>query len=171
MRVFWPNALSQWIISRDNESCQHYRFEKLLWWLVPSQWETSLQSNAVSHWLGANLESALMICPSKCWHILVCKIHILYSDSTRASWHPKHWLIHCLFNTLVWLTTKEASKVNNAESDDDAIMTQELNSTHQSDARWEIVISMHSLVLELTWHMSIEWYVIQTYKQTRNVKH
>ena len=27
---------------------------------VPSQWETSLQSNGVSHWLGANLESALM---------------------------------------------------------------------------------------------------------------
>ena len=26
---------------------------------APSQWETSLQSNAVSHWLGANLESAL----------------------------------------------------------------------------------------------------------------
>ena len=26
---------------------------------VPSQWETSLQSNAVSHWLCANLESAL----------------------------------------------------------------------------------------------------------------
>ena len=28
--------------------------------LAPSQWETSLQSNAVSHWLGANLESALI---------------------------------------------------------------------------------------------------------------
>ena len=27
--------------------------------LVPSQWETSLQSNAVSHWLGTNLDSAL----------------------------------------------------------------------------------------------------------------
>ena len=27
--------------------------------LAPSQWETSLRSNAVSHWLGANLESAL----------------------------------------------------------------------------------------------------------------
>ena len=25
---------------------------------APSQWEMSLQSNAVSHWLGANLESA-----------------------------------------------------------------------------------------------------------------
>ena len=29
--------------------------------LAPIQWETSLQSNAVSHWLGANLESALCI--------------------------------------------------------------------------------------------------------------
>ena len=28
---------------------------------APSQWETSLQSNAVSHWLGVNLESALSI--------------------------------------------------------------------------------------------------------------
>ena len=27
--------------------------------LAPSQWETSLQSKAVSHWLGANLKSAL----------------------------------------------------------------------------------------------------------------
>ena len=26
---------------------------------APSQWETSLQSNAVSHWLGANLEATL----------------------------------------------------------------------------------------------------------------
>ena len=31
--------------------------------LAPSQWETSLQSNAVSHWLGANLESALAFSP------------------------------------------------------------------------------------------------------------
>ena len=27
--------------------------------LAPSQWETSLQSNAVSHWLGTNLKSAM----------------------------------------------------------------------------------------------------------------
>ena len=27
--------------------------------LTPSQWETSLQSNTVSHWLGTNIESAL----------------------------------------------------------------------------------------------------------------
>ena len=29
--------------------------------VAPSQWETSLQSNTVSHWLGANLESATLI--------------------------------------------------------------------------------------------------------------
>ena len=34
--------------------------------LAPSQWETSLQSNAVSHWLDANLESALCI-PLHAW--------------------------------------------------------------------------------------------------------
>ena len=34
----------------------HYRF-------APSQWETALHCNDVSHWLGASLESAL-------WHIL-----------------------------------------------------------------------------------------------------
>ena len=32
--------------------------------LAPSQWETSLQSNTVSHWLGANLESTLY---TICW--------------------------------------------------------------------------------------------------------
>ena len=36
------------------KSTAHSRF-------VPSQWETSLQSNAVSHWLGANLESGLQV--------------------------------------------------------------------------------------------------------------
>ena len=29
---------------------------------APSQWETPLQNNAVSHWLGANIESALKSC-------------------------------------------------------------------------------------------------------------
>ena len=29
--------------------------------LAPSQWETALQSNAISHWLGANLESVVHI--------------------------------------------------------------------------------------------------------------
>ena len=35
--------------------------------LAPSQWETSLQSNAVSHWLSANLESALHMKIRQVW--------------------------------------------------------------------------------------------------------
>ena len=38
--------------------------------IAPSQWETSLQSNTISHWLGANLESSLhwfRICPVACF--------------------------------------------------------------------------------------------------------
>ena len=37
--------------------------------LAPSQWETSLQSNAVSHWLGANLESALHWSEWRWWFV------------------------------------------------------------------------------------------------------
>ena len=47
------------------------------WWLwvsradsrlAPSQWETSLQCNAVSHWLGANLEWAQVSITASLWH-------------------------------------------------------------------------------------------------------
>ena len=38
--------------------------------LAPSQWETSLQSNVVSHWLGANLESALQNASAVAAHVL-----------------------------------------------------------------------------------------------------
>ena len=36
---------------------------------APNQWETWLQSNAVSHWLGAYLESALKLCTAPCLHL------------------------------------------------------------------------------------------------------
>ena len=64
-----------------------------------SQWETSLQCNAVSHWLGANLESALL--PHT--HCISC-ISILEITSyiwlvKWWKWHPKKiWQLtyHCL---------------------------------------------------------------------------
>ena len=40
----------------NNQSALSHRADSRL---VPSQWEMSLQANAVSHWLGANIESAL----------------------------------------------------------------------------------------------------------------
>ena len=40
---------------------------------APSQWEMSLQSNAVCHWLGANLESALTLKQSRfITHFFLC---------------------------------------------------------------------------------------------------
>ena len=67
--VVWLNSSfvpSQWKMSSDwilalcpaNERCRLIEF-----WLCarPSQWRMSLQSNPVSHWLGASLESALKI--------------------------------------------------------------------------------------------------------------
>ena len=43
---------SPWIPGGQDKTRADSRF-------VPSQWETALRSNAVSHWLGTNLESAL----------------------------------------------------------------------------------------------------------------
>ena len=53
--------------------------------LAPSQWETSLQSNTISYWLGANLESALLYLSgevklwAKCKQALDDNDHNLYS--------------------------------------------------------------------------------------------
>ena len=55
--------------------------------LAPSQWETSLQSNAVSHWLGANLESALVgveVRPTDAY-IWFCKLTTNASDNGLSS--------------------------------------------------------------------------------------
>ena len=43
-------------------------------WIAPSQWETSLQSNAVSHWLGANLESSAQ-CHAATWQAHLSHFH------------------------------------------------------------------------------------------------
>ena len=51
---------------------------------APSQWETSLQSNAVSHWLGANLKN------QPCMHIIFARLKSMTSTpvqrTTPASW-------------------------------------------------------------------------------------
>ena len=55
--------------------------------LAPSQWKTSLQSNAVSHWLGANLETALS-CVWRTYH-MAYSIQI-YLRSLRTRKHQPH---------------------------------------------------------------------------------
>ena len=53
----------QWLLGslKKGQSCQMC-FRRADSQFAPSQWDTSLQSNAISHWLGANLESALFQC-------------------------------------------------------------------------------------------------------------
>ena len=64
--ILFPEVYSGARTSTDIAITECVSFERLSMLkaesgLVPSQWETSLQSNAVSHCLGANLESALIL--------------------------------------------------------------------------------------------------------------
>ena len=84
---------------------------------APSQWETSLQSNDVSHWLGANIESALRFCwqcqahsDAESTHAVILKhsSHELtglhHHDSCwcpGAKWAPGHQQPPCLAMTIV----------------------------------------------------------------------
>ena len=65
--------------------------------LAPSQWETLLQSSIVSHWLGTNLESALILQDSKQVHTLPADIPVTNSakPSTGQWWRSSEtyrWL-------------------------------------------------------------------------------
>ena len=55
-RTWWP------VVSTTIVTASHW-LPRYPWWadsrLAPSQWETSIQSNAVSYWLSAYLKSAL----------------------------------------------------------------------------------------------------------------
>ena len=61
---------------------------------APSQWETSLHCNDVSHWLGASLESALLL-----WHYVSAMASRIISNSTvclpclqeRKHQNPHYW--------------------------------------------------------------------------------
>ena len=59
--------------------------------LAPCQWETALQSNAVSHWLGANLESALISLS-----VSLQPDHVpILSDQNRTS-SLVYWICTCV---------------------------------------------------------------------------
>ena len=48
------------VTTQPNKTVSAYYNSPIMAGLPPSQWETSLQSNAISHWLGAHLESDLL---------------------------------------------------------------------------------------------------------------
>ena len=91
-------------------------------WFAPSQWETSLQSNAVSHWLGANLESALYVdwwisysylsTQFSCWVTvsMACEQYRVMSQERHGV--SDHRPFNCPFNILFGLTSKKHQKSN-----------------------------------------------------------
>ena len=72
---WWPSCLGLNVLSHDamysvsTLVCHRADFR-----FPPSQRVTSLQSNAISHWLGANLESALCHLKNTFWCILWVQI-------------------------------------------------------------------------------------------------
>ena len=86
--VYTYASLNLTIIGSDNRADSR---------LAPSQWEMSLQSNAVSHWLGPNLESALR------WYLTTC---------LGARSFPQPMLNSCQLNPLEQTSAKFESKCN-----------------------------------------------------------
>ena len=74
---------------------------------APSQWATSLQSNAVSHWQGANLESTLLWCGVAAVALTVHHVSRPLTHWTQDKW-PSIRKLHlsCLFfneNCLIFI--------------------------------------------------------------------
>ena len=61
---------------------------------VPNQWETSLKSNAVSHWQGANLESSLWKIPTVSPSWTSYKMFILRVPCRKSI--RTLWDVHCV---------------------------------------------------------------------------
>ena len=57
--------------------------------LAPSQWETALQSNAVSHWLGTNLESAVVSTRHELTETMLAPTSVYHASSfvRLATWN------------------------------------------------------------------------------------
>ena len=66
---------------------------------APSQWETALQSNAVSHWLGANLESALYMHSfvMLCFVVAIVTLLVSYRMLPCEYWVVGNWHSRMLF--------------------------------------------------------------------------
>ena len=76
--------------------------------LAPSQWETALHCNDVSHWLGASLESALIMHHyiSKRFFLLCCSHRPLKSRDKNLSWCIRNLTLVILMMKLVSIGDK-----------------------------------------------------------------
>ena len=75
-QLWFPDICMNGIVEEHhgNIGLMMFPFPFLIWIradsrLAPNQWETSLLSNDVSHWLGANLESAIWMPSPAIWPV------------------------------------------------------------------------------------------------------
>ena len=69
----------KWLTFVFNKRCHFLDIYKAHFRFASSQCETSLQSNVVSHWLGANLESALYLCGTFTYFFRVASLTVWQS--------------------------------------------------------------------------------------------
>ena len=77
---------------------------------MPSQWETSLLCNAVSHWLGANVESALVLCCPVCF-INICPATKKLSENPSLQDSLK--TVSCHHGTLIVIKGTTGLQIDN----------------------------------------------------------
>ena len=117
------------------------------WFYAPSQWETSLQSNAVSHWLRANLESTLFIglhCnKNHLLHELLCASLVVVAPSSVAS--IGFLMITSFFFRICIYAQKKPSAVRKLE--------------RRTKVRWQkvswLIIIKSSYPSDAIWHLRI----------------
>ena len=83
---------SWWSVHSQTWSATRQDIQGWFQFCPPSQWETSLQRKAVSHWLGANLESALI---TYIQFRLVYLITMQDPPNTASFWNPIYisWIL------------------------------------------------------------------------------
>ena len=92
---------------------------------TPSQWETSLQSNAISHWLGANLESGAS-------NHFSCRMEDFGcgTDGKWASCCPK--------SPATWLFIQQFLEANIKETPNLHVIGPFMDSPHKGPVTWQM---------------------------------
>ena len=99
--IFNLHSIRDCQLKVDNSSLPeiHFRTDSRI---APSQWETSLQSYAVSHWLGANLESPCIL-----YLFYQKRLHYRANNvwmTARGNWHAISMLVTSFHSKISWFT-------------------------------------------------------------------
>ena len=101
---------------------------------APNQWEMSLQSNAVSHWLGANLKSAMVFINylTGCWQMIHSQQVAIYFSADFRSNHYNDVIMGAIASQFTSLTIVYSTVYSDADQ-----------RKHQSSASLAFVRGIH----------------------------